>query len=120
MTARASADSSAEPEAKDLCGCAGIAQSASGTPLEYWHIAFARHEIVLAEGVEAESLHFGPEALRTLHPDGIEELRCLFGARDFGAGRGLARREVRGSRARRLVERITMNGHALQDHAALR
>ncbi|VDC30778.1 Hint domain-containing protein [Pseudogemmobacter humi] len=45
---------------------------------EYWHIAFARHEIVCAEGMFAESLLPGPMALEAVSPEARAELEELF------------------------------------------
>lgn len=46
--------------------------------VEYWHIAFAQHEIICAEGMLAESLFPGPMALASLSPAAREELLALF------------------------------------------
>ena len=46
--------------------------------MEYFHILFDGHEIIFAEGAEAESFHPGEQALSTLEDAAREELLTLF------------------------------------------
>lgn len=46
--------------------------------VEYFHLLFDRHEVILAEGAPTESLFTGPEALAALDPDTREELFAIF------------------------------------------
>ena len=36
--------------------------------MEYFHFLFDQHEIVFADGLEAESLHTGAQAMKSLCP----------------------------------------------------
>ncbi|WP_299369805.1 peroxidase family protein [uncultured Tateyamaria sp.] len=56
----------------------GTIRSVPGGLVTYIHIAFDAHEIVFAEGIASESLHTGPEALRTMDPATRAELLELF------------------------------------------
>ena len=47
-------------------------------PVTFVHLAFDRHEIIIAEGAASESLYPGPEALRTLPKPAVNELMRLF------------------------------------------
>ncbi len=80
------------------------------TPVEYWHILFDHHEIIYADGVPSESLHTGPEALKSICPEALEEIRSLFPQllSDQSAGR-LCRPDVRGKRGRHMMRRIEKN-----------
>lgn len=53
-----------------------IVQEAKG--VEYFHFLFDRHEIVLSEGAETESLHTGSEALRSVGYKAREEIFAIF------------------------------------------
>ncbi|RMC36406.1 Hint domain-containing protein [Paracoccus alkanivorans] len=44
----------------------------------YCHLLFDRHEIVIANGAEAESLFTGPEALKRVGPEAVAEIYALF------------------------------------------
>ncbi|MEY5037915.1 MAG: hypothetical protein RL472_1021 [Pseudomonadota bacterium] len=46
---------------KDLIGAA--AEVCESVDVEYWHLLFDHHEVLLAEGAAVESLYLGPEAL---------------------------------------------------------
>lgn len=46
--------------------------------LDYVHILFDEHEIVLAEGAPSESLLLGDEAKRSLSPDALQEIADIF------------------------------------------
>lgn len=42
--------------------------------VEYFHMLFERHEVVVANGAETESLFTGPEAIKTVGPEALEEI----------------------------------------------
>lgn len=44
----------------------------------YYHIMFERHELIYAEGIATESMYPGPQALRALCPEAIEDLLSVF------------------------------------------
>lgn len=64
--------------AKDLLGLPGITQDREPARVGYYHLLFDRHEIVLAEGAAAESLHPGPLALADLPRRSRAALEAVF------------------------------------------
>lgn len=75
-----------------------------GGMVEYFHILLDRHEVIFANGIRAESLYLGGQALKGLHGSDRMEIMALFpeiaagnipqGARSFltvGQGRQLVR-----------------------------
>lgn len=46
--------------------------------VEYVHLLFDQHEIVLAEGAPSESLYMGPEALKTVSSEAQDEILAIF------------------------------------------
>lgn len=63
--------------AKHLLDGKHVRQVEGGT-VEYWHILFDDHEIILAEGAWSESFHPGKEGLGTLCEDTRAEILELF------------------------------------------
>ncbi|MCB2110302.1 Hint domain-containing protein [Albidovulum sp.] len=63
--------------AKSLIGHADIRQEAGGS-VDYVHILFDRHEIVLAEGAETESFYPGSEGLSALDAAARDEIYAIF------------------------------------------
>jgi len=70
-------DSVLVPAAK-LTGLPGVGICKSRTEVEYLHLLFDRHEIIFANGAPSESLHTGPEALKALGPEAVDEIHTLF------------------------------------------
>lgn len=102
--------------AKRLCGFEGIELAPQPGSVSYCHLAFDRHEIVLAEGLAAESLFLGDEALRMLEPDQIAELAQIFPG--LGATRPPpppARPLLSGPRSKRFCARHFKKGRALSE-----
>lgn len=64
--------------AKQLVQVDGIDVDHWAQEVEYFHILFDRHEIIFAEGMPAESLYTGREALKSLPRDAVEEIFTLF------------------------------------------
>jgi hypothetical protein len=56
----------------------GIYVDESVEDVEYFHILFDQHEIILAEGAASESLFTGPEALKSVPTKARAELMQLF------------------------------------------
>ena len=85
------------------------------TEITYFHMLFDKHEIVLAEGAWSESLHTGPEALRSLPPAAIDEIKTLFpDLLDRATPDALARpTPAEGRRIKRMIMRHRKNGVAL-------
>lgn len=48
--------------------------------VEYFHLLFDQHEVVLAEGAPSESLYTGPEALKSVSPEARAEILMLMPA----------------------------------------
>lgn len=48
------------------------------TPVDYFHLLFDRHEVILAEGTPSESLFTGPEALKSVSKEARAEILTLF------------------------------------------
>ncbi|MEP2027820.1 MAG: Hint domain-containing protein [Paracoccaceae bacterium] len=64
--------------AHKLVGIPGIIIDTELAEVEYFHLIFAEHEVIFAEGAPTESLFLGPEALRSLPGDLLDELLTLF------------------------------------------
>ena len=56
----------------------GVSIATEMRHVSYYHILFDRHEIITANGARAESLFLGPEAVKTMEPETLEELSILF------------------------------------------
>lgn len=85
-----------------LLGVEGVTLGPLWRAVTYHHIACARHEIVWAEGVSAETLHYGEEARDVLDLCDASQLRP--------AGPP-ARPLQEPRRLRRFAERLVKNGH---------
>lgn len=99
---------------KDLVGLNGVGHVARETQVEYWHIMFDDHEVILSENMPTESFFFGPQAKETLAVEAYEEILSLFPDIEVTT-RHLARTEARGNRARHFVERVTNKDKRLID-----
>ncbi|KGJ02785.1 hemolysin [Paracoccus halophilus] len=102
--------------AKQLLQIEGIDIAHDLTTVEYFHFLFDRHEIVLSEGAETESLYTGKEALKSLGSSAQEEIFALFpelrtrpedeapeGARILASGRMGRKLAVRHAQHRKLL-----------------
>ena len=106
--------------AKKLLGVAGIQPVEHAGAVEYYHMLFDRHEIVFANGAEAESLFTGPEALKNLSPEARDEILTIFPElRDLDYRAQLARSCPGGRRVAQAVARHVKNGKPLFDAASL-
>ncbi len=65
--------------AKHLLALPGVARVLPEEGVDYVHFLFDRHEIVFAEGAQAESLFLGDRTLDTFDPASEAELMALFG-----------------------------------------
>jgi hypothetical protein len=93
---------------KHLAGVSGIARAATPRMVSYLHLRLDRHEVIRAEGLWAETLLVGREALRAMGPEARRELRLLFPALHEAAD-DAARPVLAGRMARRLAERHGRN-----------
>jgi hypothetical protein len=106
--------------AKHLAGLPGISARATARPVRYFHIAFDDHEIIFANGAEAESLHPGAQALRSLSRAARDELLTLFPDLDSASiKRPGARHFALGRRGRSLAARHLKNTAPLQDAVSI-
>ncbi|MEP2782692.1 MAG: Hint domain-containing protein [Pseudoruegeria sp.] len=64
--------------AKFLVGQPGINRVRTLDLVHYVHLLLDEHEILMAEGLAAESLHPGDMALQALSPDAVDEILYLF------------------------------------------
>lgn len=100
--------------AKHLVGLPGIAVVAESAPVTYLHPLFDRHEVVFANGAEAESLYTGRQALRSLTRAARAEIFTLFPElRAGGPAPEAARPLTTGRIGRKLSERHAKNGKPL-------
>ena len=100
--------------AKQLVVLDGIDVAEDMESVEYFHILFDRHEIVLSNGAETESFYPCPEGLRALSPAALAEFAALFPAFAAGAGDSVAppaaaRPFATGHKARQMVRRHEAN-----------
>lgn len=87
----------------------GVERVADRKGVEYVHLLFDRHEIVLADGAPAESLYLGPMARAGLGPDAMAEICTLFPSLPETLA-NFARPVPEGRRARALSARLRKNG----------
>jgi len=64
--------------AKHLLRIRGIDVLKRLNEVTYVHFMFDRHHVVEAEGILTESLYTGPEALKSLSPEALEEIFAIF------------------------------------------
>ncbi|MCF3972547.1 Hint domain-containing protein [Paracoccus salsus] len=99
--------------AKQLVGIAGVEELYDCASVTYVHLLFDRHEVLMSNGAETESLFPGVQALAALG-DAAEEIRALFPQlRDDGDAFQGARLFAAGKRARHLAQRHAANGQPL-------
>lgn len=98
--------------AKQLLLVDGIDIAEDVESVEYYHILFDRHEVVISNGAETESLYAGSEALKAVGKAAQEEIFALFPElrdREADAARVLAS----GRMGRRLAMRHAQQGRPL-------
>ena len=84
------------------------------TEVDYFHVLSDRHEIVLSDGAETESLYTGPEALKSVGPAARDEIFAIFPElRDTVSAPPAVQPLVSGKLARKLAERHAQNRQAL-------
>lgn len=95
-----------------LLALPGVSVAAPDRPVTYVHVMLDRHEIVFAEGLPAETLYLGAQALASIPRAGLAEIAALLGRdlRELAQQPPAAARPlVRGRRAGRLVARHLRN-----------
>ncbi|MEP5761163.1 MAG: Hint domain-containing protein [Litoreibacter sp.] len=102
--------------AKDLLELDGVDIVTDCETMTYYHILLEQHEIVFANGVPSESLHLGPESLKMMENEAIEEL-CKIFRMEPGILPKLTSLPVRtcvaGNKARTLAHRHAKNAKAI-------
>ncbi len=90
----------------------GVSVQTSVETLTYIHLLLDRHEVIFAEGAPTESLFTGPEALRAIGKDGVEELQQIFPQLFLDTHKPEPARLVprKGRQMRTLVQRHVKNG----------
>lgn len=91
--------------ARQLLQIGGIEVAEDLNEVCYYHILLDRHEILFANGAEAESFYTGPQALRSVGPAARKEIFAKLPALRNRQEQQPARMLVSGLRARRLAQR---------------
>lgn len=105
--------------AKQLLCMEGIEIDEGCDSVTYVHFLFDDHQVVWANGAEAESLHPGKQALKAMDDKSIREILTLFPELgDIGFERPFARTCASGRLARKLAERHAQNSQILVERPA--
>ena len=91
--------------AKQLMQIDGIDYAEDLATVDYFHFLCDRHEVVISNGAETESLFTGPQAIQAVGKAAREEIFALFPELRDGAERPAARRLLSGREGRRLAVR---------------
>ncbi|WP_405403640.1 Hint domain-containing protein [Paracoccus sp. Ld10] len=97
--------------ARQLTALDGVDEVAVDT-VSYYHILFARHEIVFSNDAQTESLYTGPQAMKSLGQAAQDEIFTLFPELRAGPSEP-ARPFVPGGKAQQMVQRHRRNGKTL-------
>lgn len=96
--------------AVQLLGLEGVERADDIDEVVYYHLLFARYEIVYSNGAETESLYIGKQALRALSAAARAEIAELFpDLIGEGMRPAAARPLIEGKLARRFTERHQRN-----------
>lgn len=102
--------------AKQLLAVEGIEIATDMEEVEYFHILFDQHEVILSNGAETESLYTGPEAMKSIPKASREEILTLFPELcdyDYDYIPKGARELIKGRLGRKLAARHNSNGKPL-------
>lgn len=102
--------------AKHLLALDGIEVAEDMAEVEYFHVMFDKHQVVMSNGAETESLYPGPESIKALPAEAVTEIYTLFPelrAEDADILIESARPLVKGRQGRRMAERHQQNQKAL-------
>lgn len=102
--------------AKQLVEVEGIEVDNTLGEFEYVHFLLDDHQIVYSNGAETESLYPGPQALKAVGPDALEEIYGLFPELREASGQNKmkgARRLLNGRDGRKLAFRHAKNARDL-------
>ncbi|WP_236635826.1 Hint domain-containing protein [Paracoccus aminophilus] len=96
--------------AQQLLGIEGVEEATDLASVTYVHILLDSHQIIHANGAEAESLFTGEQALRSVGPAAMDEILALFPElAETGFLPAPARPLIPGRAARHLAERHAQN-----------
>ncbi|WP_236635825.1 Hint domain-containing protein [Paracoccus aminophilus] len=96
--------------AQQLLGIEGVEEATDLAGVTYVHILLDSHQIIHANGAEAESLFTGEQALRSVGPAAMDEILALFPElAETGFLPAPARPLIPGRAARHLAERHAQN-----------
>ncbi len=112
IVSRMTGESEALVAAKQLCGLDGVTQQTAPGAVVYYHMRLDAHGLVCAEGLWAETLLLGKQALRSLSPEARRELATIFPGLTETTQQA-ARIVVPGRMARQMVQRHLKNEEAL-------
>lgn len=99
---------------KQLLQVDGIDIAHDMDSVEYFHLLFDQHEIVISNGAETESLYPGPMALESVPPAARREIQSIFGeCPELAIVPEAARVLATGRQARKLAVRHLQNGKSL-------
>ena len=105
--------------AKQLLAVDGVEIATEATEVEYFHVMFDQHEVIFANGAETESLYTGPQALKSLPAESVEEIFSIFPElKDVGYKATPARPLASGRQGRKLAMRHPSNRKPLVDPCA--
>ncbi|MBR2655182.1 MAG: Hint domain-containing protein [Loktanella sp.] len=102
--------------AKHLLALDGIEVAEDMAEVEYFHVMFDKHQVVMSNGAETESLYPGPESIKALPAEAVTEIYTLFPELRADNADILiesARPLVKGRQGRRMAERHQQNQKAL-------
>ncbi|HEY0213035.1 MAG TPA: Hint domain-containing protein [Paenirhodobacter sp.] len=92
--------------AKQLLQIDGVDVAEDVASVDYYHVLFDRHEVVVSNGAETESLFTGPQALKSIGRAAVEEIFTLFPQlRDRDYTPAAARILVSGRQGRKMIMR---------------
>ncbi|MGA0616666.1 Hint domain-containing protein [Paracoccus sp. KR1-242] len=100
--------------AKQLLDLPGVEIASDLAEVEYFHMLFERHEVVIANGAKTESFYPGGEALKSVGPAAADEILALFPElAEMDHVPAPARVLASGRQGRRLAGRHAQNARAL-------
>ena len=104
--------------ARQLLGLEGVDVVAHDAAVTYVHFMCDLHEIVIADGAPAETMHTGAMALETIGAAALAELTTIFGQEAL-VTRKMARFVPSGAGARQMVARHVKNSRPVIDTPVL-
>lgn len=109
---RMAADGEVLIAAKKLLDLPGVMVAGEMTQITYFHILCEDHQILFAEGAEAESFYLGQMALQALDAEALEEVKDLF-PELLDHSQVPVRPIASGAQANRLIQRHKKNNQTV-------